>query len=202
MKKTVYIFRHGETDWNAQLRWQGHSDIPLNETGRNQAKALIPLLKDKKIEAIFSSDLSRAIETSKIVNEHLKVPIFASPDLREVNLGIAEGLTNEEVIQKVSQRDLERWRSVLPSDNNFGFSGGETKNEALRRNFQALEEFLKANTYSVIGVASHGGIIRRMMHYLLPHLTEPVLVANCALFTLIFDAQARQWIAREEDCRA
>ena len=74
--KTLFLFRHGETDWNVQERFQGHLDVPLNDKGRAQAAGIIPYLRENKIEAILSSDLSRALETAQIVARGLGVEDF------------------------------------------------------------------------------------------------------------------------------
>jgi len=63
------MFRHGETDWNKQRKWQGHSDIPLNASGHSQTKKLAEILGDEPIDHIFSSDLSRAVQTAKAVSK-------------------------------------------------------------------------------------------------------------------------------------
>src|SRR5947199_3660663 len=94
---TLLLIRHGETDWNAEHRWQGHADVPLNARGREQAKALAEELAPEGIDAIYASDLSRARDTAEIVGERLGVPVVLDPDLREIDVGSREGLTGEEV---------------------------------------------------------------------------------------------------------
>jgi broad specificity phosphatase PhoE len=94
---TLLLIRHGETDWNAEHRWQGHADVPLNAHGREQAKVLAEELAPEGVDAIYSSDLSRARDTAEIVGERLGVPVVLDPDLREIDVGSREGLTGEEV---------------------------------------------------------------------------------------------------------
>jgi probable phosphoglycerate mutase len=97
MRRTVYIARHGETDWNAAGRWQGHTDIPLNDNGRAQAKGLAGRLWGAGIVAVVTSDLVRARETGQIVALELGVPLaYADAALRERSFGVFEGLTREE----------------------------------------------------------------------------------------------------------
>src|SRR5581483_11305534 len=93
---TLLLVRHGETDWNAERRWQGHADVPLNARGREQARALAEELAGESIDAIYSSDLSRAQDTADIVGARLDVPVVVDPDLREIDVGPVEGLTAEE----------------------------------------------------------------------------------------------------------
>lgn len=82
MSKTeIYIFRHGETDWNKERRFQGHTDIPLNQNGRQQASELALKIRKINPELILTSDLLRAKQTAEIVNDLLKVSIIACCDL-------------------------------------------------------------------------------------------------------------------------
>jgi 2,3-bisphosphoglycerate-dependent phosphoglycerate mutase len=95
---TLLLVRHGETDWNADGRLQGHTDRPLSDYGRRQARELGDQLKDEEradeqLEAIYSSDLARARETAEIVGARLGLPVVLDPDLREKDWGTWEGLT-------------------------------------------------------------------------------------------------------------
>ena len=90
---TLLLVRHGETDWNADGRLQGHTDRPLSDFGRRQARQLAEELADESLEAIYASDLARARETAEIVGERLALPVVLEPDLREKDWGTWEGLT-------------------------------------------------------------------------------------------------------------
>jgi len=89
MHKKVILIRHAETDWNAQLRWQGHTDIPLNSNGIRQAESLAEDLRNFAPHVLFSSDLVRAYQTSEIIAARLNLPVFTSDGLREVDVGAA-----------------------------------------------------------------------------------------------------------------
>lgn len=106
MKRTIYLARHGETDWNRERRWQGQSDIALNEVGRAQARALAASLERFGITQVGASDLSRATETARIVADAFALTeIGLDPGLRERGFGVFEGLTQEEC----SERYPEHW---------------------------------------------------------------------------------------------
>ena len=93
---TLLLVRHGETDWNAEGKLQGHTDRPLNDYGRRQAQALADRLAGEAIDAVYASDLSRARETAEILGARLGLPVVVDPDLREKNWGSWEGLTSDE----------------------------------------------------------------------------------------------------------
>ena len=93
---TLLLVRHGETDWNADGRLQGHTDRPLSDYGRRQARQLAEELGGEEIEAIYSSDLTRARETAEIVGGRLGLPVELDPELREKDWGTWEGLTSVE----------------------------------------------------------------------------------------------------------
>jgi len=90
----LLLVRHGETDWNAAGRLQGHTDRPLSDYGREQARRLAEELVGEEFDAIYASDLARARETAEIVGAQLDLPVVLDPDLREKNWGTWEGLTS------------------------------------------------------------------------------------------------------------
>ena len=97
MTTTLLIARHGETDWNRERRWQGHADPPLNDAGREQARALGVTLASGRVDAIWSSDLDRARATAEIVGSALGLPVRLDQRLREVDVGEWQGLTTSEI---------------------------------------------------------------------------------------------------------
>ncbi|MGE5591640.1 MAG: histidine phosphatase family protein [Bacillota bacterium] len=96
METTVLLARHGETDWNRQLRCQGHTDVPLNEAGRHQARDLAERLRPLPLAAVYSSDLQRALVTARTAAEPHRLPVLPLVDLRERAMGLWEGLTMED----------------------------------------------------------------------------------------------------------
>src|SRR5919106_6160019 len=125
MATRIILARHGETDWNLERRWQGHSDRPLNETGLAQAEELAEQLAGEPIAAVYSSDLIRAHETARIVSERLGLDVVAVPGLRERRFGSWEGLQDVEV-----ERRFPGVHS--PPD-------GESRDEMLRRVLKSLD---------------------------------------------------------------
>ena len=115
---TLLLVRHGETDWNAEGRLQGHTDRPLSDYGRRQARRLAEELEGEELEAIYSSDLARAHETAEIVGERLGLPIVLEPGLREKDWGTWEGLNaverdRVEFVGESTEAHQERMLQVL-----------------------------------------------------------------------------------------
>jgi broad specificity phosphatase PhoE len=140
---TLLLVRHGETDWNAHGRLQGHTDRPLSDYGRRQARQLAGDLEDEGLGAIYSSDLARARETAGIVGERLGLPVVLDPDLREKDWGTWEGLTA-----------VERDRVEFV---------GETTEAHQERVLGALRQISERHAGDArILVVTHGGSMRRV----------------------------------------
>jgi broad specificity phosphatase PhoE len=192
--KQFYVFRHGETDWNAEGRFQGHIDIPLNDRGREQARGLIPRLEPYGLQIVVSSDLSRAHETARIVAEGLGIAVRTDPGLREAFLGQAQGLTYDEILEQFGEDVTGQWRSDLPTDADVSYPGGETGAQVMSRVFAALARFVELEpAYDHIGISCHGGVIRRIMQRIRPPGSEPVRIPNAVLYRIGYDLGNGTW---------
>jgi broad specificity phosphatase PhoE len=153
------LVRHAETEWNRDQRYQGHADPSLNETGRDQARALADALAGEQVDAIYASDLRRASETAEIVGERLGLPVTQEPDLREIDVGSWSGLTREEV-------EGREW-------------DGETSEEQALRVHAALRRIGELHPAGRVLVVTHGGSMRRVFEAM---GDEPPRLANCEVF--------------------
>jgi broad specificity phosphatase PhoE len=151
---TVYLARHGESDWNAANRFQGHSDRPLTELGREQAHALANLVATEDVEAIYSSPLIRALETARIVAARTGLDVTARDDLQEVDTGSWSGLSRAEVQERFPE-GFERWIA-----GGSGWEDGESYDEMAERVLGALKEIAAAHPAGRLLIISHGGPIR------------------------------------------
>lgn len=175
MRKDFYIFRHGETDFNVAGRWQGQKfDCELNENGISQAGELADNLKGKGIEVIFSSPLKRAHKTAEIVSDKLGVPLVVKENLKEGCFGVVEGMTRTEF--EAENKDVcDMW--FHHSEDNFDarFIDGESKREIYKRFLSVLNECLETD-YKVIGIATHGAMMRNVLFGLFatttPHIAN------------------------------
>lgn len=183
MRKDFYIFRHGETDYNLEKRWQGCGiDTDLNETGKIQAQALVEKLEPAKIEILYSSGLKRARQTAEIIGTSLNLNIKIIEDLREGCFGQAEGLRKEEVAEKYPEI-FSQWYDEKEDHWNIAFPEGETKQEMQQRMLKVLESLLSTQE-KVIGIVSHGSSIR----YLLLGFGKVIgKLVNTALFHIVYE---------------
>lgn len=152
---TLILTRHGETDWNREGRWQGHADTPLNDAGREQARALAAELAAEPVVAVYSSDLRRARDTATLVADRHGLQVQADPRLREIDFGDWEGLTTPE-IHHLYPAFAEAW----PPDDGEPFPGGETYVAMGRRIVGALREIVDRHPDGTVVVVLHGGPIR------------------------------------------
>ena len=152
---TLLLARHGETDWNRDRRWQGHSDRPLNERGRRQARDLAARIEHEELEAIYSSDSRRARETAEIVGARLGLPVKTDARLREVSFGEWEGLTSDQIARRHADAFV-RWeageRPLRP--------GIEPDEAMAERVLEALREIAEEHPDGRVLVVTSGGPIR------------------------------------------
>lgn len=198
--KKLFIFRHGETDWNKERRFQGRTDIPLNQTGFAQATALQSFFADKKIDHSFSSTLTRARQTAETALQHNE--IIQIPELVEVDLGTAEGKTETELQSIFTQQELDSWRKLHPETLHYGFPHGETRHQCIQRVQNALLEICLTHDFFQIAICCHGAIMRRFFHSIIerelqlknqnqqpycPSFDELPLVPNCKAYEIHFN---------------
>ena len=159
---TLLLVRHGETDWNAEGKLQGHTDRPLNDYGRRQARALAERLAGEEIEAVYASDLSRARETAEILGAQLGLPVAVDPDLREKNWGNWEGLTPDERLRIEYE--------------------GESSDDHRARTLRAVERIVERHPAGRVVVVTHGGSLRRLQAAVVG-VASPV-IENCAVWAV------------------
>jgi len=160
MTITVYLIRHGETDWNMEGRWQGHADVPLNDLGRRQAALLARRLQAEgaRFDAIYSSDLARAYQTAWEVGAAVRVPVQLLPSLREIDLGSWSGLTYEEIGSTFpAEVELLRQGQDIPR------GGGESMAALTKRVVEAVDAISAHHAGETLALVTHGGCIRALL---------------------------------------
>ncbi len=184
MISRVLLLRHGRTEWNAQRRFQGQADPPLDEVGRAQAYEVASLVAALKPDLVVSSDAKRAAQTASPLGAITGLPVLHEPRLRERSLGHWEGLTRDEVAERypdefadwVAGRDVSR-------------RGGETRNQVAARSMAAFEELPDVElavlvTHSATAMAFCAALLGLPQE---PHLLSPL--ANCHWSDLRYESR-------------
>jgi probable phosphoglycerate mutase len=136
----ILLIRHGETEWNRIRRFQGRSDLPLNQRGRDQGHALALALKDESVTAIYSSPLVRAMETARLIKVfHPSVPLFEEEGLVEMDLGEFDGMEAEHW----AAQNADFLKDWLETPASVRMPGGESLQEVQTRAIGALERITK-----------------------------------------------------------
>ncbi|MBW2077399.1 MAG: histidine phosphatase family protein [Deltaproteobacteria bacterium] len=147
----VYLVRHGQTEWNRELRFRGRADIALNENGHKQARAIAHALKDNGITAIYTSPLMRSIETARPTAAVSNTEITTVQGLIDINYGEWEGLAYDEV----RQRYAELYRQWEERPDLVTFPKGESLDEVRSRAFSAFTEIVGENRGKSILIIPH-----------------------------------------------
>jgi len=157
----LVMWRHGETDYNATGRMQGHLDAALTDVGRNQARFAVPALARFSPEIVVTSDLRRAMDTATTFTETTGVSLRVDKRLRETNLGLWQGMTSVEVD--------EQWpgaRQQWQTDPTWTPPGGESRLEVAARAAEVVGD-LDETTDDTAVLCAHGGLIAALTGHLL-----------------------------------
>jgi uncharacterized phosphatase len=180
----LYLVRHGETDWNRQRRIQGLTDIPLNETGRSQARATGMLLTRRRWDAIYASPLSRARETATIIAAEVGLAGTTLVDaLVERNYGLAEGLDWQQVEARYPHN------SVVP--------GRESREQVGARVIPALMQLAVEHPGEALLIVSHGGAIRAVLNQIEPAASHG-MITNGSVHSFRLEDGALRLIAFDD----
>jgi broad specificity phosphatase PhoE len=188
---TFYVIRHGQTDSNREQRFQGHADVPLNPVGRQQAADLGRQLAGLPLAAIYSSDLSRCLETARALAAHFPgLPLSLEPRLREVNFGSIAGLTVDEARQRFPQWWAEREANPATARP----PGGESFLDVIDRVCQAADEIAARHPGEAVALVTHGGAVRALVCRTLgmpPEFRDRIVPGNCGVTVLRWGQRPR-----------
>ncbi len=175
-----FLMRHGETDTNRNHIWQGSQDIPLNKTGREQAREASLIVREIDPHFVITSNLSRAVETGKIAAQYAKNARFIiNPELRERACGAVEGLTTSEILDKygISMTMTSTELDKVP--------GAEPYDQFARRVMWALNDIYEKYAGKRVLIVSHGGVLRSFYNNAIGILQPNGMhFRNCAIISL------------------
>ena len=194
MKETeIILIRHGETEWNSQLRMQGHSNSALSEVGRGQIQALGEWMKNVSFDHIYSSDSLRARQTAEAITQYSGDTLQFDQRIREKNLGVFEGLTSIEA----RERHPEIYRLFKTGGANYVIDEGESTQQVLDRALEFIEEIRLRHPEKRVVMVTHGGVVRVLMKYALGiSIDAPTsfLIKNTGIFRLVWN---EKWLVSQ-----
>jgi probable phosphoglycerate mutase len=179
--RRIVLWRHGRTEWNASRRFQGQTDIPLDDVGIAQARLAAEQLATLKPGRIISSDLQRALVTAQTLGDLCNLPVISDTGLRETFAGAWEGLSREEIVRDYGN-ELAAWAAgsnLRPGGN------GETRTEVAERMLNVINrELAQVDIGQTIVVVTHGGSARAVIAQLIglppEHWAALGVLTNCA----------------------
>jgi broad specificity phosphatase PhoE len=175
---TLYLIRHGQTDWNKEKIFRGRADVPLNEHGRDEAGALSRHLEDVHFDACYSSPLGRARETAEIVARPHSLDVRIDDGLVDVDYGEWQGSSEAKVREQYAET-YQRW---LERPHHMKFPGGESLSAVRKRAIASLEVIRAGHADGVVAVVSHRVVAKVVM---------------CAFLGL---GNAAFWRIRQDNC--
>lgn len=164
MVRSLTLLRHGRTSYNAEGRFQGQVDVPLDELGVEQARAVaVHLAGSSSISRIVSSDLTRAAQTAEALSDATGVAVTHDTALREISVGDWEGYTREDVAERWPE-ELDAWLAGV----DMRPPGGESRNESATRVFDAIVRLVEeSDAGDDLAIVAHGAVIRSAAEMLL-----------------------------------
>ena len=179
----LYLIRHGQSAGNAEGRFGGHGPTPLSDLGREQAEKTAKMLANEGVDAIYSSDLLRAVQTAEPLAQLLNLPIHQSEAFRERNVGVLQGLTFDESKEQYPND----YYALINRNVHHVITEGESYRHLLRRITAELRNILRNHPRQRIAIYSHTGAICFLTLHLLGAIhrgtkTTPwIITSNCGI---------------------
>ncbi|MCS6831227.1 MAG: histidine phosphatase family protein [Armatimonadota bacterium] len=156
----LFLVRHGETDWNQQMRFQGQTDVALNARGIEQAEAIAHRLHNQPIQAIYSSDLRRSLQTAQIIARYHNLYPIPDADLRELCYGVWEGMSRDEIL---ASEWAELFEKYLQDSLRYRPPGAEYPEQILERSRRVLQRIRHEHRAGTVCIVGHGGSLRALV---------------------------------------
>lgn len=155
----LILVRHGETDWNRELRFQGQVDVPLNAVGHEQARRLGARLAGEVAHLLVCSDLTRTQQTALPISQQSSHPLkhnrVLNAALREQNFGVIDGMR----VDDIQAQHPEAWAQWMRFDADYAFAGGESTRQFHARVMNAVRDLALAHPQQTLVLVTHGGVL-------------------------------------------
>ncbi|MEP6791113.1 MAG: histidine phosphatase family protein [Ramlibacter sp.] len=151
----LILIRHGETDWNRELRFQGHVDVALNQVGLEQARRLAGRLAGETAHGVYASDLLRTQQTAQPLSRQLGLQVVPDAALREQSFGRVDGMK----VDDIKEQHPEAWAGWLRFEEDFCMPGGESTRQFHSRVMDAVQRIAAAHRGETMVVVTHGGVL-------------------------------------------
>ena len=151
----LILLRHGETDWNRELRFQGHVDVGLNAIGLQQAQRLARRLAGESVHRLYASDLMRAQQTAQPVAAQLSLSPVSDPALREQSFGSVDGMS----VDEIKAQHPQAWEGWLRFHEDYSMPLGESTRQFHARVMDAVHRVVAAHPGETLVVVTHGGVL-------------------------------------------
>lgn len=177
----LVFLRPGETDWNRMERWQGTVAVPLNEMGRAQAERAAQYIRNTGMNALYTSDLQRALQTAQIIADAIGLQPIQDARLRERAVGIWQGLTRQEIASWYP----DEYAQLQADPENYRIPGGESRRDVRERVQSFMTDLFAREQSEVVGILSHTTAMRLLLPELVPDF-EPnkIKYSNMSVTTL------------------
>ena len=192
MQTELILIRHGETAWNAEMRFQGHQDSALTATGIAQAEAAAAHLRAYAPTALYASDLPRTLQTAQPIARATGLTVIQEPALRERNLGIFEGLTRTE-LERRYPADYARYIAREPD---YVIPTGESLSQLSQRSVRIAEKIALRHPGERVAIVSHGAFITTLLRQIMGqplHLPSTFTVHNGSLSRIQYTSTSGTW---------
>lgn len=184
MKTTVYLTRHGQTEWNIEKRLQGRGNSPLTKSGIGRAEELRERIRELHIDAIYSSPIERALHTANILKGEKNIEVITNEGLMEMCFGDYEGRKTDEVMSENPEWNIDL---IMHGDINLCAPNGETLGSVRDRVKNAMDNILEENKGKTILVVAHGITLKALMYYFKDEEVNSEVMGQATLTKIIVD---------------
>lgn len=181
---TIYLTRHGQTEWNLEKRLQGRGNSPLTAFGIERARELSTRIDEMKIDTIYTSPIERAYKTAEILKGNKEIPLISDNGLMEMNFGDFEGQIMEEIMESNPNWDMHL---IMQGNIEMRAPNGETLKEVRERVRETIDKIILESDNKTILIVAHGITLKALMYYFKDSEVNSEVMGQATLTKIIVD---------------